>query len=306
VANTPSGYHDVNLFITLPPHEGTGYISIPEYTKAYFDGSEIEGETPLQVAEKIIQNADAAINWANQQDKNMDSELRNTVDDIKIIAWLGKYYGHKIKGATYLSFFRETFEKEWYKKVIEELNISAGYWRHYSAGTLANYHNPLWTNRVGYVNWKENFDWALYDITANGGRIDLPSMDLTAGGTILEAEDADFEISVIESEIEGHTGKGYLGTKIGDARQQVKWTYQAAGEGRYILEFRYTLNREQVFPSPVIVNGKKADEIEFWNTGNTGAWVWARVTVDLQKGENTIEISPEGWVLIDHLNIIQK
>ena len=305
VANTPSGYHDVNRFITLTPHKGTGYISIPDYTKAYFAGAEMEGETPIEVAEKIIKNADHAIKWVNKQNMKMDKELRITIDDIRTIAWLGKYYGHKIMGATYLSLFRESFQKEWYEKCIEELNISAGYWRHYAASALANYNNPLWTNRVGYVDWKENFDWALYDITANGGRINLPSMNPTTGGTILEAEDADFVISVLESEIEGYTGNGYLATKIGDARQQVKWTYNAKGEGSYILEFRYTLNREQIFPSPVIVNGKKADEIEFWNTGNTGAWVWARVTVDLQKGENIIEISPEGWVLIDHLNIIQ-
>ncbi|HSH19851.1 MAG TPA: CBM35 domain-containing protein, partial [Draconibacterium sp.] len=163
-----------------------------------------------------------------------------------------------------------------------------------------------WTNRVGYVDWRENFKWALYDVTANGGKIDLPSMKPTPGGAILEAEDADFVNSIAETEVKGFTGKGYLGTKVGDAKHQVKWTYNASESGRYILEFRYTLKREQVFPSLVEINGKNAVEIEFWNTGNAGAWVWERITVDLEKGENTIGISPEGFVLLDHLNVIRN
>ncbi len=306
VAGTPSGFHDVNRFITLEPHKGTGNISIPDYTKSYLTGAKTEGETPFQVAEKIIQNADHALKWADEQSMEIDKDLRITIDDIKTIAWLGKYFAHKIRGATFLALFRESLDRECYEKVIEELNVSAGYWRHYAAIATANYHNPLWTNRVGFVDWRKNFDWALFDVIANGGQINLPSMQPTTGGTILEAEEADYLVSILKSEVEGFTGEGYLETKVGDARHQVKWTYNAPETGSYILEFRYTLKREQVFPSPVEINGKKAGEIEFWNTGNTGSWVWERVTVPIEKGDNTIGISPEGFVLLDHLNVIKN
>ncbi len=306
VAGTPSGFHDINRFITLEPHKGTGYISIPDYTKAYLTGAKTEGETPLQVAEKTIQNADQALKWADGQSMEMDRELRITIDDIKTIAWLGKYFAHKIRGATFLALFRESLDREYYEKVIEELNVSAGYWRHYAASATANYHNPLWTNRVGYVDWRKNFDWALFDIIANGGKVNLPSMQPTTGGTILEAEEADYLISVFKSEVEGFTGKGYLETRVGDSRHQVRWTYIAPETGSYILEFRYTLKREQVFQSLLEINGKKAGEIEFWNTGNAGSWFWERVTVHIEKGENTIAISPEGFVLLDHLNVIKN
>jgi len=70
------------------------------------------------------------------------------------MAFLGKYYAHKIKGATYLALFRETLQKEWQTKTNDELNASAGYWRHYATLGSTNNHNPLWTNRVGYVDWK--------------------------------------------------------------------------------------------------------------------------------------------------------
>jgi hypothetical protein len=305
-AGTPSGFHDVNRFITLGPHKGTGYISIPDYTKAYLTGAKTEGETPLQLAEKIIQNADHALNWADEQTMEIGKELRITIDDIKTTAWLGKYYGHKIRGAAFLALFRESLDREWFEKVIEELNLSAGYWRHYAANATANYLNPLWTNRVGYVDWRKNFDWALFDVIANGGKVKLPSMQPTPGGAILEAEEADYRISVIRSGVEGFTGKGYLETRTGDARHQVKWSYTAPETGDYILEFRYTLKREQGFQSPVEINGKNAADIEFWNTGNAGSWVWERVTVNLEKGVNTIAISPEGFVLLDHLNVIKN
>lgn len=303
VAGTPSGFHDVNRFISLEPHKGTGYISIPDYTRAYLSGDKIVGETPLMVAEKIIKNADQAIKWTVGQSMEINKELRITIDDIKTIAWLGKYYAHKIKGATFLALFRESLDRKWYEKVIEELNVSAGFWRHYAASATANYHNPLWTNRVGYVDLRKNFDWVLFDVIANGGQINLPSMQPTTGGTILEAEEADYLVSVFKSEVDGFTGKGYLETRVGDARHQVKWTYNAPETESYILEFRYTLKREQVFSSPVEINGKKAGEIEFWNTGSAGSWFWERITVHLEKGENTIAISPEGFVLLDHLNV---
>jgi hypothetical protein len=156
------------------------------------------------------------------------------------------------------------------------------------------------------VDWRKNFDWALFDVLANGGLANLPSMQATGGGTILEAEDAKYQLSFTASEVKGFTGKGYLDTKVGDSRHDVKWSYNAPESGKYILEFRYTLEREQVFNSPVEINGINAGEIEFWKTGNAGAWVWERITINLSKGENTIKIWPEGWVLLDHLNVIRN
>jgi hypothetical protein len=305
-ANTPTGYHDVNRFISLKPHEGTGYISIPNYTKAFLDGTQLKGETPIDVAKKIISNSEHALTWVNQQTNVSNRQLQITIDDIRTIALLGKYYGHKILGATYLSLFRESLNKDWHNKCIDELNTSAGYWRQYTASGLADYVNPLWTNRVGYVDWKKTFAWIVYDITANGGVVKLPSMQPTSGGTILEAEDAKFRNSFIESSTAGFTGQGYLATNSGDAKHQVTWTYTAPESGRYICEFRYTQKRHGDYSSDVLINGKKAGALTFWNTGNTGAWFWERITVNLEKGENAIEISPEGWILLDHLNMLKK
>lgn len=305
-ARTPSGYHDVNRFITLPPHQGTGYMSIPDYVRATMEEKEMNQITPVQVAETIEQNSDAALNWANQQEAGNDRELQRTLDDIRTMAWLGKYYAHKILAATYLAMFRETYQPEWREHMLQELNLSAGAWRTYASNALANYNNPLWTNRVGYVDWRENYKMALYDITVHGGEINVPGMDPTEGGTILEAEDAVFEQSFAADEIEGYTGHGYLATRTGHSRHQVEWTYDAPEAGTYTLEFRYTMKREEVFPSEIEVNESKQGDILFWMTGKPGIWVWDRVKVNLEKGPNTIKISPEGFVLLDHLNVFKN
>jgi hypothetical protein len=303
VAKTPSGYHDATNFINLPPHKGTENVSIPDYVKAFLSNTPVKGITPLQVAENILKNADIALNWVEKQNLAKSPELRITSDDIKIMAWLGKYYAHKIKAATYLAIFRESLQKEWQDKTIEELNVSAGYWRHYATLASSNYQNPLWTNRVGYVDWKENFQWAIYEVISNGGKLNMPSMQPTPAGTILEAEDICADPSLIDSKLVGFTGKGYVGSGQGHARQQLVWSYNAQESGEYILEFRYTLNRNDVSPIALDINGKNIGDIEFWSTGNAGTWVWERLSVKLEKGENTIAISPERFVLMDHLNI---
>jgi len=305
VAKTPSGYHDINSFIDLKPHTGTGNISIPDYVKACLANASLNGITPLQLADTIVKNADIALGWAEKQSAGNPLKLRLTIDDIKSMALLGKYYAHKIKAATYLAFFRETLKKDWHEKIIMELNKSAGFWRYYTALASSNYQNPLWTNRVGYVNWKETFNWTLYEITSNGGEIDLESMDPTPGGTILEAEDLSPEKDLIQTKLKGFTGRGYVGNNEGHSRQQFTWTYFAPDSGQYLLEFRYTLARQDVFSTTLEINGERVGEIEFWNTGNEGNWVWERVAVHLDKGKNTIRISPEKFVSVDHLNLIK-
>ncbi len=46
VAKTPSGYHDATNFINLPPHKGTGNVSIPDYVKAFLSNTPVKGITP--------------------------------------------------------------------------------------------------------------------------------------------------------------------------------------------------------------------------------------------------------------------
>ncbi len=96
-------------------------------------------------------------------------ELRRTLADIRIVANLGFYYADKIRGATQLAIFRESNEEDAQGRAIGHLVDAARHWADYATMALKHHKNPLWTNRVGYVDWKKNYQYALEDIRIAGG-----------------------------------------------------------------------------------------------------------------------------------------
>jgi hypothetical protein len=168
-AKTESGFHDVNRFITLAPHKGTGNISIPDYVKAVKEGKSLSGTTPLEVSDWIHSHADKALAILGRLKHGADKELRLTLGDIRAIAYMGKYYAHKIRGATELALFRETDKKEHQKAAIEELTSAARFWQLYTSAALSQYKNPLWMNRVGYCDWQALSKEVLNDIKIASG-----------------------------------------------------------------------------------------------------------------------------------------
>jgi hypothetical protein len=152
-SQTESGFHDVNRFISLPPHPGTGYQSIPDYVKAVISGNNSSKLTPLEISRQIHAHSDKALQLASQIKAKDNKELSNTLDDIRSMAWLGKYYAHKIHGATALALFRETGEKKHQTEAVGQLTEALDFWVKYYQNAMKQYKNPLWTNRVGYVDW---------------------------------------------------------------------------------------------------------------------------------------------------------
>jgi hypothetical protein len=306
-AQTPSGFHDINRFITLPPYKATDFISIADYVKIREENSSLPGTTPFEVASRINDFADHALKLVNDISVSGDDELFKTIEDIKAIAYLGKYYAHKINAATNLAFYKAKSNAEYHRAMIKELNISAIYWRYYASTALARYKNPLWTNRVGHVNWKDLYTYVLKDIVDQQGEVQISHMETTPGGTILEAESGTRENANTLSEVKGFTGSGYIGSS--DSHYELSLTYNASNAGKYILEFRYVVNAlKETFSSktPILIQGIPSTEITFWQSGTAHNWVWDKVEVNLSKGKQSISITlPEG-VLLDHINVIAR
>ena len=80
------------------------------------------------------------------------------------MAFLGKYYAHKIAGSTYVAMYRESGEKADQNHAIDELTEALQYWQKYAAAASEQNINPLWTNRVGYVDWIKTTEWVAHDI----------------------------------------------------------------------------------------------------------------------------------------------
>ncbi|WP_114748467.1 beta-N-acetylhexosaminidase family protein [Pleomorphovibrio marinus] len=163
-AGNDTGFHDVNRFISLGTHPGSGYQSIPDYVKGNQDGGDTSLTSPIEVSEMLHQKADKALGLMGQIHPGEDRELKVTVQDILTISYMGKYYAHKIAGATYLALFRESGEPSLQDKAVAELEAALEYWKQYKEAALKHNKHPLWTNRVGYVDFEKTTEWVEEDI----------------------------------------------------------------------------------------------------------------------------------------------
>lgn len=163
-AKTKTGFHDVNRFITLPPHSGTGYVSIPDYVKESMAGKSFDRTGPMEISKELHDRSDRALSIIQSLEAGKPRELAETLADIETVAYLGHYYGHKIAGATQLHLYRKTGKKAYQKEAVSELEQAAQVWRKYTESSLQRYKNPVWLNRVGMVDWAEITEWVDGDI----------------------------------------------------------------------------------------------------------------------------------------------
>jgi len=270
-AQTPTGFHDINRFITLRPHPATDNLSIPNYVAAVRGGESPAGTTPLQVAGRLQTHAARARAAVDALTPGGDREFRHTMEDIRAIAHLGDYYGHKIRAATYLALGRATLDAEHPRIVAAELHQAAYHFLCYASNGLTRYRNPVWMNRVGHVDWRRTYAGGLHDLTSTGSPVEIPSMQPTSGGTILEAEDAATN-AVPMAEVAGFTGTGYLDFNRAQGTRWVEWIFEAPVAGTYLLEIRYAMRPSGMRDgdrgtSPLTINGAPAGEIVLGGTG---------------------------------------
>ncbi|HUX59323.1 MAG TPA: glycoside hydrolase family 20 zincin-like fold domain-containing protein [Bacteroidales bacterium] len=163
-AQNETGFHDVNRFINLPPHLKSGFQSIPDYVKMTKSGGSTELKNPLEVSQMLHAYSDKALSLLKEMNSGKDKELAVTLNDIKTMAFLGKYYACKIAGSTQLAMYRETKDKNNQKKAVAELEEALKYWKLYSETAMQQNINPIWTNRVGNVDWIKTTEWVKKDI----------------------------------------------------------------------------------------------------------------------------------------------
>jgi len=158
-AKTASGFHSIETFIKQPVHPATNNIPIPAYVAGVIAKRIPPGITPFQVSDQIDARADSVFAAFRQfwepRFTEQGAEFKATLTDMLLMASLGKYYAAKIRGATELALFRETQLEEHRTKAVEHMNAAWENWKRYTDRASATYRNPLWTNRVGIVDWAE-------------------------------------------------------------------------------------------------------------------------------------------------------
>jgi hypothetical protein len=168
-ARNETGFHDVNRFISLNPHVYSGFQSIPDYVEMVKFGEQSLEINPLRVAARLHMHADRAERLLDTMDPGGNRELGFILNDIRTMARLGRYYAHKIHGSTQVALYRELGDPSYQSMAISELEMALEAWRAYTASSLAQSHNPLWTNRVGYVDWEQITQWVEDDIAIARG-----------------------------------------------------------------------------------------------------------------------------------------
>lgn len=160
------GFHCVNKFIELAPHPGKKNQSITNYVNMLVAGEKTDSISPLQVSQSLHQYADNALEALKYLKSGNNTELDYTLKDIETMAYLGKYYAYKIAGATELQKYRilRSNRPEYQQNAVYYLTKASEYWRRYAGLANQSYKNPLWTNRVGYVNFNQIYQWTLDDI----------------------------------------------------------------------------------------------------------------------------------------------
>ncbi len=133
------GFLTVEDFILGEPMPGAREIGIPEFVRGA--GNVPAGVvTPFAVAENLEGFAAAGLAGAGRLRRTtLSPELDELVDDLEAMAWLGRYYADKIRGATRLAEFRHTRDAVRKAEAVAALEHAVGAWRRYASLAASRY-----------------------------------------------------------------------------------------------------------------------------------------------------------------------
>jgi hypothetical protein len=150
------GFYTVRHFmegITMP---GAEVLCIRDWRARLAARQPMQQTTPLEIAHAL--DGSAAETFASiealREAAREDSELRKNVTDSEALAWLGRYYASKIRGACALALFDANGDKLEREAALRHLGDAHSHWKRYAAVRDAHYVPALY-NRVGYVNVTE-------------------------------------------------------------------------------------------------------------------------------------------------------
>jgi Bacterial Ig domain len=171
MANDPIGGNDGNNQSPLPLGD--------------FCTQERQGKNPINIADKIDALADNALTAIASLTRDpVDSEMNQTIDDIKILVAMGRYYAEKFRGARALKFAEidsanATESAKHRATAVTHLTNALARWTTYAQLSAERYY-PTRHNRIG------NFDLTAFTAYVAG---DIAiAKQLTSGGPTVSAQ----------------------------------------------------------------------------------------------------------------------
>ncbi len=86
---------------------------------------------------------------------NLSRELTATITDMESMAYLGRYYASKIRGAAELAVWRtDRSHKDSHERAAVHLTKAIDEWEAYTRIVTSQY-NPQLLSRTGYLDWEK-------------------------------------------------------------------------------------------------------------------------------------------------------
>jgi hypothetical protein len=137
------------------PMYGANIQSVMDWGKAEIAGEKTEKRTPLQVADKMDKYAKTAMAILPKPGIQDNVELEETLKDIESMAYLGRYYADKIRGASKLAAFRaDVNQKKYNEEAVAHLKDALEEWKAYTA-IVSSMYKPQLMQRTHYMDWEK-------------------------------------------------------------------------------------------------------------------------------------------------------
>ena len=154
------GFHDIDNFIRTGAMPLQGVISIADYA---LNPEGQEGINPFEVAERLEDAADVLLRGAASIHTDSHIELEETTADMMALAYLGRYYAGKIRGATHTAIYRVTGTESHKTLAVEALMKAVEEWKAY-ARVASRYYHPQLYARTQRLDWDEILTYVKKDV----------------------------------------------------------------------------------------------------------------------------------------------
>ena len=148
-----TGFYTVRHFVEGVAMPDAGVLNIRQWRTRLAKGAEMEGMTPLQVAEALNEDADRTLEFVTELRplQGSDKKLGQTLIDCEAMAYLGHYYADKILGASELALFDQNGKPEQQGEAVRHMQAALDHWKQYAAVSTSQY-IPQKLGRVGAVD----------------------------------------------------------------------------------------------------------------------------------------------------------
>jgi len=179
-------------------------ITVTDWAKAFLSGKELEGLAPPEIAENLDDYAAVALEALPTLRAQMGDnvELKETLNDIESMAYLGRYYADKMRGAAKLALYREggRQDSEYLEQSVVHLKDAVEKWKAYAAVLTPQYKTQIGA-RANSMDWNSTLKYVEEEVETIKEEGDYPKLrfvNLADGAHLSEGSDLRVELEATD------------------------------------------------------------------------------------------------------------